>query len=454
MNASATIRASYIRQARMSIIEPARTSLQPRPACDEKLQSFVHVDYAQHRDRCNSVRSAESIVFDVEKNAEIRKAHIENTYLDLTDGTSFMEWEEDSPVRVRLKRMFTVFPYRDPIYLVAIIFLIGSIDLVINASFELLPHSTASASFETEETVAAPTTILIGSILFFIAGIFDTFGALNADRGTIGSTKLDPEHVKYRPALLGTPEFKWIPSWMKVWDLAMTNLAFQAGLVVLFGGVVFMFAGIVDFPGVVSEENPFFSSIVFGPQVIHGLLFFFANAMLAYSEQERWYKPKIADPDWQSAFLNTVGGFGFAMAGFFLFQGESAGGKGELNAAIAAMVGSWAFLIGSVIRCLAKTIAQLEELELYLQRQRNDPLVTNPEPERCWGGADINPQKASNPSEAQAHVNVKTAKDISREIERHEWDLRNARFRLNKLCWEISGIVCKEFCDVMNKRLP
>jgi hypothetical protein len=113
---------------------------------------------------------------------------------------------------------------------------------------------------------------------------------------------------------------------------------------VLFGGVIFMFAGIVDFPELIPEEAPSFAAIVFGPQVIHGALFLVANAMLAISEQERWYKPKWWDADWQGAFLNTLGGFGFMMAGLFLF------GNAKLSAAIAALLGSWAFLIGSVIR--------------------------------------------------------------------------------------------------------
>ncbi|KAG9187525.1 hypothetical protein G6011_05396 [Alternaria panax] len=349
MNASATIRASYIRQARMSmaprpssISEMLATNLQPRPASNEKLESYVHVDYIEHREKCQSERIAQSIVFDIENNADSKQAYIDNT--------SFMEWDNNNSIRVRLKTMFTVFPYRDPIYLVAIIFLVGSIDLVMNAFFDLLPRIMPSTIFETEETVAVPTTVLIGSIFFFVAGIFDTFSALNADRGTLETSKRDPEKVKYRPALLGTPEFKWIPSWTKVWDLTRNNLAFQAGLIVLFGGVIFMFAGIVDFPGVVSEEDPLFGLIVFGPQVIHGALFLGANAMLAFSEQERWYKPKFLDPDWQSAFLNAIGGLGFMLAGFFLFQRGESREEGELNAAIAAMAGSWAFLVGSLIR--------------------------------------------------------------------------------------------------------
>ncbi|CAE7212173.1 hypothetical protein PTNB73_08953 [Pyrenophora teres f. teres] len=349
MNASATIRASYIRQARMSIIhetnfplsiaETSVVTLEPRPASDEKLESFEKLDYAVHLEKTHQERDAEPQVFDVEKLAETSQAYAEACPID---------WNENKSIRVRLKTMFTVFPVRDPIYLVAIMFLIGSIDLVANAFFELLPRLLPEEpKDELNEMIAVPTTVLIGSIFFFVAGIFDTFGALNADHGTLGTTKASPNKLIFRPALLGSPEFRWIQPWAKFKDLALTNIAFQAGLIVLFGGVIFMFAGIADFPGLVPESD-FGDLIVFGPQVIHGLLFLIANLMLAFSEQEKWFRPKFSNADWQGAFLNSVGGAGFMMAGFFLFQGEN--GIGGVKAAISAMVGSWAFLIGSIIR--------------------------------------------------------------------------------------------------------
>lgn len=330
MNASATLRASYVRATRMSMMPPPGNNivlnpvadLESRPAISEKLAGFVAVDHLEHRKQCD----------------------IERAKIYVYDKPSWLEWDdEDTAFSVRLKKMFTIFPYRDPIWLVAVIFTIGSLDLVINAFFDLLPELDEKLQFEGNEKIAIPTTVLIGSIFFFVAGIFDTFGALNADRGTLDTNKVTHK-VTYRPALLGTPEFKWIPSWVKVMDLTMTNVPFQAGLIVLFGGVIFMFAGIVDYPELIPENAPFAATIVDGPQVIHGALFLVANGMLAFSEQERWYKPKWWDADWQGAFLNTIGGFGFMMAGLFLFS------ENKLAAAVAALIGSWAFLIGSLIR--------------------------------------------------------------------------------------------------------
>ncbi|KAF2832139.1 hypothetical protein CC86DRAFT_366029 [Ophiobolus disseminans] len=344
MNASATIRASYIREARMSIALPPPphplTDLEPRPARAEKLQDFVLVNHIEYRSKCNSERTTPSIDLDVEKTANTSQSSLDpkpQSSFDWTTNTT------SSSFPTRLKKMLTVFPYRDPTYLVAILFLLGSIDLVTNAFFDLLPRTIPSTFFETEETVAVPTTVLIGAILFFVAGVFDTFGALNADVGTLIEDSAGK--VTYQPALLGSREFEWVPRSRKFLDLSGNSLAFQAGLLVLLGGVIFMFAGIVDFPDIIPEEdNAFFGLVVFGPQIVHGALFFVANVLLALSGQERWYVLEVWDVDWQGAVLNAVGGFGFMMAGLFLFGGE------ELRAAVAAMVGSWAFLVGSLLR--------------------------------------------------------------------------------------------------------
>ncbi|KAF2250371.1 hypothetical protein BU26DRAFT_518761 [Trematosphaeria pertusa] len=346
MNASASIRRAYVRASVMHMQPPVEAMppippLASRPANEDKLKQFKPVNHLQHRENCHRERVASATHYDVTTDRDLDRAYIDNSYLK---SGSFMDFDEDESFSSRFKKMFTVFPYRDPIWLVAVVFAMGSLDLVINAFFDLLPRTVPETEFETEETVAVPATVLIGSIFFFGAGIFDTFGALNADRGTLETSKEDLGSVKYKPALLGSPEFAWFPSRKVFLDLTMTNLAFQAGLIVLFGGIIFMFAGIVDFPGIVSEESPFFDAIVFGPQVIHGFLFFIANSMLVISEQEKWWIPKVRDADWQGAFLNAVGGFWFMLAGFFLFQEE------EVVAARAAMVGSWAFLVGSIIR--------------------------------------------------------------------------------------------------------
>jgi hypothetical protein len=354
MNASATIRASYIRHERLSLahqhprphsITDTTRDLEPRPAHDEKLNDITPVNHLEYREKCRVERTAPNLCFDLEKHANIHQTCVDNRPLDndVNDDDDDLNYP---PIRVRLKKLFTTFPYRDPIYLVALIFLFGSIVLVLNATFELLPHLYPDTEFKHEETTAVPTTLLIGSILFFVAGILDTICALNIDAGRIESlSKLEGSKVVYKPALLGSRNFTWVPSFKKFARLTINSLAFQAGLIVLLGGVVFMFGGIVDFPGVIPEEdNPFFGLVVFGPQVVHGALFFVANVMLALSEQEKWYKLNIWHADWISAILNAVGGFGFMVAGLFLLEGA------KTSAGVGALVGSCAFLVGSTVR--------------------------------------------------------------------------------------------------------
>ncbi|CAI6331997.1 unnamed protein product [Periconia digitata] len=343
MNASASIRKAYVRQSMATMqplgIQNITTIPQARPVDEEKLRNFKPVDYIEHRNQCRTEKLSPGPFYDLQG----MEAAMFNT-------PSISEVR-----RARFQKMFTVIPYRDPIYLVAVIFLIGSLDLVINAFLDLVPHAPPPNALEarevmpepmmeTEEPISVPITVLIGSIAFFVAGIFDTFSALNAEHGTFEMDGKGSDKAKFKPALLGTPEFKWIPDWAKFIELTATNIAFQAGLIVLFGGIIFMFAGIVDFPGVIQETSPFFNAVVFGPQIIHGLLFFVANAMLALSEQKRWWEPKLDDPDWTGAVLNTIGGLSFMLAGIFLLE------KDQIAAAISELIGSMMFALGSLLR--------------------------------------------------------------------------------------------------------
>lgn len=293
------MRSAYVRQS-LAVMHPVNlyrrpsTPQTPRPGDSEKLRNFTALDFAEYREICNREKHAPGPFCDLQK----------------TDGESF-DTESSKIESARIRKIFTIFPYRDPIYLVAMVFLIGSIDLVINACIDLRPRTlpyparnldareleeTMHSTVEKEEPVSLPITLIIGSILFFAAGIFDTFGALNADHGTFEVDDEDCGVARFKPALLGTSQFKWIPDRAKFINLATTNVAFQAGLIVLFGGVIFMYAGIVDFPGVVDAESPFFNLVVIGPQIIHGFLFFIANAILALSGQNKWWQPKPEDP--------------------------------------------------------------------------------------------------------------------------------------------------------------
>jgi hypothetical protein len=250
-------------------------------------------------------------------------------------------------VGYRIKRMLTVFPFRDPTWLVATTFVIGSIDFVINGFFGLLPLVAPSTDFETNATFAIPSTLLIGAGLFFVAGAVDIFGAFNADRGVTeicdnpenGNTK-KPRH---RPALLGSESWVWIPTSKEFTDLLSKSKPFQAAFIQSIAIVLFTFSAIAGTPGVLDPTSKIFPTLIFGPQVIGGFMFFIANAGLTvWCEQDSWWRPKPLSAGWQAVFQSSLGGVGFMMAGIFLYKGEI------LASSVSALAGSWLFLLGSL----------------------------------------------------------------------------------------------------------
>jgi hypothetical protein len=108
--------------------------------------------------------------------------------------------------------------------------------------------------------------------------------------------------------------------------------------------MVLSVSGIAGIPGIVDPMSPIFPILVFWPQVIGGSMFFLANLVLVFCEQERWYKPDPMSAMWQGAFQSAVGGFGFMITGVFLLQGAF------LEGGVAGLLGSWTFLIGSLIQ--------------------------------------------------------------------------------------------------------
>ncbi|KAI6342569.1 hypothetical protein MCOR31_003614 [Pyricularia oryzae] len=96
--------------------------------------------------------------------------------------------ELESSARGRIVRMFTVYPYKDMNWIVAVLF--------------------------------------VGSILFTIAGTLGVFAAFNANRGTIEVTKGGVG--TYRPALVGSSSWVWFPSSAEFLAIFRT-LPFQVG---------------------------------------------------------------------------------------------------------------------------------------------------------------------------------------------------------------------------------
>lgn len=298
-------------------------------------RAFVAVDHAEYRAKCDLARDSRSSsgVYDIEWDKEHGQ--------DQRDPLRFRE---------QLKVMVTVYPYRDANWIIAILFVVGSISFCINGFFGLLPLVAPSTAFPTEAALAAPVTNAIGATLFVSAGILTMPAIWNTANGNIepASTskfEADEEQTKtYQPALLNSPSWVWLPSWSVLKD-ALKTTPFQSGAMQLVAGSVLTTSVVFGFPGVLAPDDILgLSTFVFTPLLIGGGIFTISNIMLLLFTQERWYKPRFSTAVWQASLWNVIASILFAITGVLLLGGDALAGS------VASFIGSWAFLIGSVIQ--------------------------------------------------------------------------------------------------------
>lgn len=337
MNAANSHRASYYDLGGL----PGPTIRRKSAAATvERRRTFVAVDHAEYRARCDVARdsSGSSEVHDIEWDNEREQAQ--------HGSISF---------RGQLKVMATVYPYRDANWIIAILFVVGSISFSINGFFSLLPLVAPLTAFPTEATLAAPVTNAIGAALFVTAGILTMPAIWNTANGTIepvmpsssSSSKFeeDEEQTKtYQPALLSSPSWVWLPNWRLLKD-ALKTTPFQSGAMQLIAGSVLTTSVVFGFPGVLAPDDILgLSTFVFTPLLIGGGIFTISNIMLLLFVQERWYKPRFRTAAWQASMWNVIASVLFAITGVLFLIGDTLGGS------VASFIGSWAFLIGSVIQ--------------------------------------------------------------------------------------------------------
>ncbi|UQC76326.1 uncharacterized protein CLUP02_17839 [Colletotrichum lupini] len=339
MNASANLRASMIRASVLIPVPPGPSRFDPVAAAHsrgievgegERRRVVQTLNYLEYRVRCDMDREAALP-------SPVKEYSIEDPAIEV-EGSQ----------RSQLKRMFTIFPYRDMNWIVTMLFVVGSVSFVINAGFGLFPALEPSLAFDTLPTVALPATITIGATMFMTGGILGIFAAFNADRGTLekSGTKSIDDNIPaiYRPALIGSEAWLWIPSAANFAGLLRT-VPFQAGLVMLSGGLILSVAAVAGLPGVLNPMDLFLTqALVFMPQVIGGALFFIANMTLVIHVQTDWYKPRILAGEWQGAAWNAVASAGFIVTGVLLLDNHI------FESSVVGFVASTAFLIGSIIQ--------------------------------------------------------------------------------------------------------
>lgn len=337
MNAANSHRASYYDLG--GLPGPA-TRRKSAAVTVQRSRTFVAVDHAEYRARCDDARDSRgsSGVYDIEWGKGQEQAR--------HGSTGFRE---------QLRVMATVYPYRDANWIIAILFVVGSISFTINGFFSLLPLVAPLTAFPTEATLAAPLTNAIGAALFVTAGILTMPAIWNTANGTIEpvdppsspSSKFegDDEQTKtYQPALLSSPSWVWLPNWHILRD-ALKTTPFQSGAMQLVAGSVLTASVVFGFPGVLAPDDIVgLSTFVFTPLLIGGGIFTISNIMLLLFVQERWYKPRFGTAAWQASMWNVIASVLFAITGVLFLSGDILGGS------VASFIGSWAFLIGSVIQ--------------------------------------------------------------------------------------------------------
>jgi hypothetical protein len=301
----------------------------------------------------------------------------------------------------RLRLMCTRFPVRDMSWATGFVFTWGSAMFVINGFLLIIPTVNPDLAFDTITSHAAPATALIGGVIFILGGFAGYLEGLNFKRGgefvmTVGmrpddveassmegsfkrddtksdnplsnmtlrqlsqsssptSTQHSPKAATQQPpsrlALIGTPNYIWYPSVQEFSSFYWSDMCFMSPTITFIGTFIFMLAIIAGVPGVLdlTDRKTFFLGTLF-PGTLGGVLFTTASVMQAIDAQEKWYLPKLMSLDWHVGLWNTIGSIGFTLASALYFLETT---EGALQAGMASLWGSWAFLVASLLQWYA-----------------------------------------------------------------------------------------------------
>ncbi|EFQ36011.1 hypothetical protein CGRA01v4_08425 [Colletotrichum graminicola] len=286
-------------------------------------RTFNHIDYAAYKAACDAERCAkperDPDVFSVKSSAARR-------------GLS------------RLGAMLTIYPYRDMGWLVTMAFIMASISFTLNGIFSLIHLLDPKLDFPGRDT-ATQVTFVLGSSLLTLSAWMGLLAAINVDRAILDPKKDAPD--AYKPALLCSDEFVWVPSWAEFSSIFWPSSAFRAGILQLLAGSFFTIAAVGALPGVLDLTHPN-ASIIFvsSPQLIGGSFFVLAGLLMIFLSQDKWYIPLILDASWQNGFWNLVGASGFLAVGVVTLLHKN----DAVTLASLLLMSGLGFLIASVIQ--------------------------------------------------------------------------------------------------------
>ncbi|KXL44429.1 hypothetical protein M433DRAFT_69482 [Acidomyces richmondensis BFW] len=290
-------------------------------------------------------------------------------------------------------RMVWYYPVWDVSWLVAYVFVWGSIVWVINAFFALLPYTNPSTKFPGESLYGGGISAFIGATIFELGSVLLMFEAVNENRSGcfgwaleqvfdeqydravarispngcfhhhlnkrnfVGKAKdggvITAEGANAQVPVDGTPPganaWVWWPSWYELKTHYIHDLGFLACSSQMFGATVFWISGFTALPGIYNHLTParLLNGAYWVPQVIGGSGFVVSGTLFMIETQKHWWEPAPTVLGWHIGFWNLIGGIGFTLCPIF---GFSTVYWRQMQAACSTFWGSWAFLIGSCIQ--------------------------------------------------------------------------------------------------------
>ncbi|EFX04365.1 integral membrane protein [Grosmannia clavigera kw1407] len=284
-------------------------------------------------------------------------------------------------------KMAVRWPVWDISFDIALFFTLGSAIWVINAFFVWLPLQAPATSFANESGTGGGTTALAGGTVFVVGALLGMLEAVNENDGdcfgwaleeamaTVG-TNGNPllllllprpdacrHHQAQRWRLLGSKaeddtangarrrQWSWCPSWHELRTHYLHDIGFWACAIQVVAATIFWIACFTGLPPAfdrlsLAAQN----GIYWLPQVVGGTGFVVSSLLFMLETQPCWYRPAPGLLGWHIGFWNLVGSLGFTLCGAFGFAATQ---SADMNyaAALSSFIGSWAFLVGSVIQC-------------------------------------------------------------------------------------------------------
>ncbi|KAF5694701.1 integral membrane protein [Fusarium denticulatum] len=283
-------------------------------------------------------------------------------------------------------KMFVRYPVWDVSYDVAVVFTIGSIIWVINGFYSFLPVLNPSTKVS---DWAGGLTAFIGATVFEFGSFLLMLEAVNENRSDCfgwaveesvdGMLHLTHAHdCKHAHAQKGTfvkqssrslvnnaadssgkdRMWSWWPTWYELRTHYFFDIGFLACSSQTFGATIFWISGFTALPPILNGlSTPAENGVYWLPQVIGGTGFIVSSILFMVEVQPRWYIPAPGVLGWHIGLWNLIGAIGFTLCGALGFGITHPGVEYALT--LSTFIGSWAFLIGSVIQCSTRLYGEV-----------------------------------------------------------------------------------------------